>query len=131
MSYPIDRSKWHKPTYDGHYDALAIEYEGIRCRCKRCESSFIYEPAEQKRQLEELGRFPFWLPSLCDQCQAQWEKIGTELKSYEMAWQNKELLDSDTESLNKWLSLILLSRGFHKKDYSSRANMLTKILAAV
>jgi hypothetical protein len=129
--YPIDRSKWHKPTYEGHYDNHATEYEGIRCKCRRCESSFIFAPEEQKRQFEGLGRFPFWVPTLCEQCQTQWEDIKPKLKSYELAWQNGEILKSDIDNLNKWLSLIELSKGFHKKNYSSRANMLTKVLAKI
>jgi hypothetical protein len=128
MKYLIDRSKWNKPTYEGHYDTLAVEYEGLSCRCKRCETSFIFVPIEQKIQFEELGRYPFWLPSLCNECQEKWEDIVSKLKSYEAAWKNGDLLSSEIDNLGDWLSLIEKSGGFHKKDYSSRAVMLRKLL---
>jgi hypothetical protein len=130
MKYYIDRSKWQKPSYGGHYDEIATEYEGIRCRCDKCEGSFVFEPEEQKRQFELLGRFPFWIPRLCSNCQNDWEIIGPRLKLFEEAWHNQKLEASDQNTLKEWLKLIEQSASYRKKDYSSRANMLKKLLAS-
>lgn len=64
----IDRSKWHKPTYAGHYDDRATVYEGIRTRCNNCETSFVFQPEEQKFAFEVEKKYPGWLPSLCPVC---------------------------------------------------------------
>jgi len=85
MKYQIDRKKWNKPHYEGHYDGRATEYEGIRCRCEKCGGSFVFKPEEQKRQFELLGRYPFWKPTLCQDCQNEWEEIGPRLKEFEIA----------------------------------------------
>ena len=128
MTYPIDRSKWNKSTYEGHYDSLAVEYEGLRCKCKKCLSSFVFEPSEQKRQFEGLGRYPYWLPTLCDECQDKWEGIALKIKSFEIAWDSKGIETSEIGRLREWLRLIEESKDFQKKDYSSRAAMIKKIL---
>lgn len=128
MKYHIDRSKWQKPSYGSHYDERATEYEGIRCKCQRCDVSFVFEPEEQKRQFESLVRFPFWVPRLCARCQSEWEQIGSKLKHFEVAWQNKKLEASDQNALKEWLKLIEQSISYRKKDYGSRANMLRKLL---
>ena len=129
MKYQIDRSKWKKPSYRGHYSKRATEYEGIRCKCERCEISFVFEPEEQKRQFELLGRFPFWVPTLCFHCQSEWEIISPKLKFFEKAWYYQRLVPSDQMELKEWLRLIDESVSYRKKDYSSRANMLRKLLA--
>jgi hypothetical protein len=73
---PIDRSKWNKPTYDGHYDAGAKFYEGISCRCRKCETLFVFSATEQQEKFEQEGKYPGWLPSLCQNCWPQWESIS-------------------------------------------------------
>jgi len=128
MKYCIEREKWNKPHYEGHYDKRATQYEGIRCRCGKCEISFVFEAREQKRQFELLSRHPFWKPTLCQTCQNEWEEIKPKLQRYEIKWMSQDLQPSDHKALKEWLALIELSSSYRKKDYSSRAKMLRKML---
>ena len=128
MSYSIDRSKWNKPHYSGLYDDNAMLYEGIRCKCKTCEQSFIFEPEEQKYQFEEFGRHPFWNPSLCSECQNDWEVIKPKIKEYELSWEQGKIDTDNHEILKKWLFLIKESSKYNKKNYSFREPMIQKLL---
>jgi hypothetical protein len=70
MPIPIDRSKWHSQRYVGQYDERATEYEGIRCRCRKCGASFVCTAEQQKEAYEVKKKSVFWLPKFCEACEA-------------------------------------------------------------
>lgn len=130
--YEIDRSKWHKPSYLGHYDEKATCYEGLRTRCMKCGSSFVFSAQEQKHAFEVELRYPGWLPTLCLACSQEWEALEHEILEFEHSWEaSHDALASDSESLAKWLDLLRNARPYGKKNFESRMRMLTKIIEGI
>lgn len=125
----IDRSKWHKPTYPGHYDENATHYEGIRCRCKKCGISFVFSAESQKNTFEAKQRYPGWLPTLCQTCGEQWGFLKQNILTFECQWDSHRAdLASDQEFLNNWLASLKEAQGYGKNDFNSRIRMLIKPL---
>lgn len=69
----MDRTQWsvRSQRTNGHYDELAIEYEGIRCQCRSCTRSFVFTAEEQQIAYEVEKRFVWYLPKLCAECLAK------------------------------------------------------------
>ena len=126
----IDRSKWHKPTYLGHYDERATHYEGIACRCKRCGTSFVFSAESQKNAFEFEHRYPGWLPTLCDSCSDEWRTLKQEILKLEHQWESdRAVLASDTKFLAHWLASLKNAQEYGQNDYASRISMLIKATA--
>lgn len=127
--YEIDRSKWRKPSYLGHYDENATCYEGLRARCSKCGSSFIFSAQEQKYAFEVEHRYPGWLPTLCPACSREWKAVERELLKFEYSWEtNRDALASDRDFLNEWQALLRSAQPYGKKDFDSRIRMLARTL---
>ena len=123
----IDRSKWHKPTYLGHYDEHATHYEGIACRCKKCGLSFAFSAESQKHAFEVEHRYPGWLPTLCSTCNEEWHLLKQEIHKCEQQWElNRTELVSDKSFLNGWLVSLKKAQEYRQKDYTPRILMLSK-----
>ena len=127
---PINRSLWKKPTYQGHYDERAEFYEGIRCRCTKCEESFVFTAVEQRDSFELDGKYPGWAPSLCQKCNSRWRDIEEKEKTYAENWAQKGLSIVPLESfLHEWLSVALEAKSFHKKGYEHTIGMIKNKLS--
>jgi hypothetical protein len=123
----IDRSKWHKPTYLGHYDERATHYEGIACRCKRCGVSFVFSAESQKHAFEFQHQYPGWLPSLCTTCCEEWQFLKKETLKFQHQWDsNRTELASNKDFLNYWLASLKIVQEYGKNDYTSIISMLIK-----
>lgn len=72
MTISIDRLKWCRRSQrtTGHYDKEAMEYEGIRCKCRLCTRSFVFTAEEQKNAYEVEKRFVWYLPKHCKECES-------------------------------------------------------------
>ncbi|MDM0058999.1 zinc-ribbon domain containing protein [Variovorax fucosicus] len=70
MGIQIDRSQWSPRSQrtTGHYDEAATDYEGIRCRCRKCTRSFVFTAKEQQFAYEVEKRFVDYLPKHCKDC---------------------------------------------------------------
>ncbi|WP_155920420.1 hypothetical protein [Methylobacter luteus] len=130
VSIEIDRSKWHKPSYLGHYDEKATHYEGLRARCLKCGKSFVFSAEAQKQAFEVEQRYPCWLPTLCPTCSQEWKVLEETILQYEHSWEaNRRVLARDREFLRKWLALLQEARPYGKKHFESRVRMLVKTIA--
>ncbi|WP_348943990.1 hypothetical protein ABHF33_10865 [Chitinibacter sp. FCG-7] len=128
----IDRTKWHKPTYLGHYDENASHYEGIRCYCKKCGLSFVFSAESQKNAFEVEHRYPGWLPTLCPMCSEQWERLKQDVIRFENLWEsNHSQFASDQAFLKNWLASLQEAQKYGKKDFGSRICMLVKAIAHI
>jgi hypothetical protein len=128
----IDRSKWHKPSYLGHYDENATHYEGLRTHCRKCGESFVVSAKEQKQEFEVEKRYPRWLPTLCPICSERWKALEKEALESQHYWEsNRNLLALDREFLRKWLALLRESRLYGKKHFESRIRMLVKTIESL
>ena len=78
----IERSKWHKPSYLGHYGESATHYEGIRTRCLKCGTSFVFSARDQKQAFETEHRYPGFLPSLCPTCSGEWQTLEQRISGH-------------------------------------------------
>lgn len=126
---PIDRSKWNKPTYQGHYDDRALFYEGIRCRCRKCEKSFVFGELEQKEAFEVSGKYPGWLPSLCSTCHSQFLDTVTKEASYSQQWEaNRRAIMQSKEFLEDWLSVAIEAGSFKKHGYEHKIGKIKKLI---
>ncbi len=125
----IDRSKWHKPSYLGHYDENATHYEGIRSRCLKCETSFVFSALEQKQAFEVEHRYPGHLPSLCPTCSGEWEILKQRILECEHLWEeNRTRLAKNQEFLSGWLALLKNGQPYGKRRFESRVRMLIKAI---
>jgi hypothetical protein len=125
----IDRTNWHKPSYLGHYDEKATHYEGLRCRCRKCESSFIFSAQIQKVAFENEKKYPGWMPSLCERCESEWESLEKQIVELNQSWElDRDLYKSDLSFLQKWLALLRQAQPYRKKHYESRIRMLQKTI---
>jgi hypothetical protein len=125
----IDRSKWHKPSYLGHYDENATHYEGIRSRCLKCGASFVFTAQEQKQAFEIEHRYPGYLPSLCPPCSGEWEILEQRILNCEHLWEeNRTSLAKDQEFLSGWLALLKKGQPYGKKHFESQVRMLIKAI---
>ena len=126
----IDRSEWKKPTYSGHYDDRAIFYEGISCRCKKCELSFVFTAIEQKRKFEMEKEYPGWLPSLCQVCEDRWQDICIKESEFDALWDRvKGSSNHDEKFLNDWISILLEAESYRRKGYEQKIMMIKKIIS--
>lgn len=129
-SLEIDRSKWHKPTYLGHYDERATHYEGIACRCKKCGLPFVFSAESQKHAFEFEHRYPGWLPTLCKTCSEEWGSLKQEILKFEHQWEsNRTDLALDRNLLNCWLASLNRAQEYGQNDYTSRIRMLINAAA--
>ena len=125
----IDRSKWHKPSYTGHYDEESVFYEGIRIRCRKCEQSFVFTEQAQKDAFETEQRYPGWSPSLCLSCESNLELINQNLKSFEDIWErNRDQAQLDSEFLENWLAQLKEARKHSSRFDESRIRMVIKAI---
>jgi hypothetical protein len=125
----IDRSKWHKPSYLGHYDEKATCYEGIRTRCLKCGRSFVFSAQEQKYAFEVKRVYPGWLPTLCPACSQKWAALEQKILEFEHSWEaDRETLESDQAFLANWLGLLREAQPYGKKNFESRIRMLTSTI---
>jgi hypothetical protein len=128
-NFNIDRSKWQKAKYLGHYDERATNYEDIRTGCMKCENSFIFSAQTQKIAFETDKRYPGWLPTLCLTCTMAWGSLNQEILACDNLWaKNRASLITDQEFLLKWLALLNEARPYGKKRYDSRISMINKII---
>lgn len=126
---PIDRSKWNKPTYDGHYDAAATCYEGISCRCRKCERSFVFSAAEQQKRFELEGKYPGWLPSLCQSCEPEWAALLQKELEFAQRWKQRVVPEGQrVQFLNEWLSVLLEAESYRQKGFTQNVGMVRKML---
>jgi hypothetical protein len=127
--FDIDRSKWQKPSYLGHYDVNAAYYEGLRTSCRKCGVSFVFSAQAQKYAFEIEQRYPGWLPTLCPTCYREWEALEQKILKYEHFWEeNRTVLALGREFLGKWLVMLKEARPYGKKDFESRIRMLIKVI---
>ena len=125
----IDRSKWHKPTYLGHYDENATHYEGLQTRCLKCGMSSVFSAQAQKQAFEVEHRYPGYLPTLCPVCSEEWEILEQQILEYEHSWEaNRAEWVGDQEFLGSWLALLKKGRPYGKKRFESRIRMLIKTI---
>lgn len=123
----IERSKWHKPSYLGHYGESATHYEGIRTRCLKCGTSFVFSARDQKQAFETEHRYPGFLPSLCPTCSGEWQTLEQGILECEHSWEaNRTRLANDQEFLRRWLTLLKKGLPYGKKRFESRIRMLNK-----
>ena len=128
----IDRTKWHKPTHSGHYDERATHYEGIACRCKKCEQSFVFSAEAQKHAFELEQRYPGWLPTLCSTCHTRWRALKQEILEFERQWQScRTELSANEKFLNHWLNALKEAQEYQQNDFTSGIQMLIKTLSKV
>jgi hypothetical protein len=126
----IDRTKWRKPTYRGHYDERATCYEGISTRCRRCESSFVFLPEEQKVAFELSKRYPGWLPSLCPECRDRWADLERRESQYRREWESKkENRMKDFQFVKEWLILLEEAQIYRQKGFEPQIQMLKRLLS--
>lgn len=129
---PITRAKWKKPTYSGHYDDGAKYYEGIRCKCFRCEISFVFTPRDQKECFEEKGRFPGWLPSLCQECKDHWLNARELEKKFSSDWYAGHISSEDERYfLQCWLSAVEDASSYRRKGYDDKFGLIKKRLREI
>jgi len=88
MGVPINRKAWSTASQrsGGHYDNLATEYEGIRCRCRHCESSFVLTEEEQKLAYEVAKKYVWWRPQLCGECSARFSALRLRDRECQSQW---------------------------------------------
>ena len=126
---PIDRSKWHKPFYRGHYDEQAAFYEGIRCRCRKCGLSFVFTAFEQRDSFERNGKYPGWQPSLCTQCHSEFLELVSEEAAYSEKWEKERGTVVQAEAfLKQWLSVLMHAESFQKQRFGHKIGMIKKQL---
>lgn len=131
-SVPIDRSKWKKPIYGGHYDENETSYEGLRCRCSKCGASFVFPPEQQRELFEEQGKYPGWLPSLCQGCEEEWKAARREEESYYAQWAlDKYKHELDSAFLNAWLVAAKHADSYGRKGYHQKIGMIKKRLTSL
>lgn len=133
MHVEIDREKWSRSSQrsaGGHYDPKAQFYEGISCRCQKCECSFVFTAEEQKETYEVRKEFVWKLPSLCSSCQNIWQALNTELKHIQLQWnEQKAILSTNREFLENWRHLLKEIQTYSRKGSSpSNIKMINKLL---
>ncbi|AMJ74688.1 hypothetical protein AVL57_12390 [Alteromonas stellipolaris] len=125
----INRLNWHKSSYLGHYDKDCKYYEGIRCRCQKCDCSFVFTPEEQKQKFEIDKVYPGWLPTLCFSCTKNWNTLNENILGMECRWETeRNELALNKQFLSQWLELIRTAQPYKKKQFDSRIGMILKIL---
>lgn len=129
QNIPIDRSKWKKPKYSGHYDSHAIFYEGISCKCLKCSVSFVFSAIEQQHKFEAEGKYPGWLPSLCGECSNLWQRISKVADEYNETWiKGKSELRLDHKFLSAWLDALIEAESYRQKGYEQNIRMIKNLL---
>ncbi|MED5238980.1 MULTISPECIES: hypothetical protein [unclassified Alcanivorax] len=129
---PIDRTKWKKSTYSGHYDDGADYYEGIRCKCLRCERSFVFAPKEQKETFEEKGKFPGWLPALCQECNEHWLKARELEQKFSSDWALGSIsIQDERHFLRCWLAAVEDASSYRRKGYDDKTGLIKKRLREI
>ena len=110
MSFAIEKEQWSRSSQrssSGHYDERARFYENIGYRCKKCFTACVFTAESQKHTYETLKKYVFWLPSLCDSCQAELVKLKTEERELQAMWnESKETLMNDLKFLQRWLFVV-------------------------
>ena len=129
-SIPINRSLWKKSTYQGHYDEHAEFYEGIRCRCVKCGGSFIFSAVEQRDSFEIDGKFPRWVPTLCQSCNSLLREIEAKEKSYLENWSQREYsIVNRQKILSEWLAVAVEANSYRQKGYEHTIGMIKSVLS--
>ncbi len=127
---PIDRSKWNKPTYQGHYDDRALFYEGIRCQCRKCEKSFVFGELEQKEAFEVSKKYPGWQPSLCSMCHSQFLDTVAKEAAYSQHWETeRQIITQPKEFLKDWLYCAVEADSYRKHGFEHKIGMIKKLIA--
>lgn len=109
MTVPIDRTAWSLPSQRsrGQYDEGATEYEGIACKCRRCESSFVLTPERQKIAYEVEKKYVWWIPSFCGRCQSEFQGLSERARSFQRQWNtSRSSLSSSETFLQEWLIVL-------------------------
>ena len=106
MDIFIDRTAWSRSSQrsDGHYDARAMKYEGMRCKCRRCEASFVFTPEQQQCAYEVEKKYVWWTPSLCEHCQDSFSALSEKVRRFQAQWNtDQSTLKSNRTFLEEWL----------------------------
>ena len=128
---PIDRSSWSRSSQrssGGHFDSVAAHYEGITYQCRKCSTSCVFTPEEQKVAYEVTKKFVWWLPSLCVHCQRELSPLQAQGRALQAQWDAaRDRLAQDQAFLKAWL-LVLQSLSEYGKANESMERMLTRRL---
>jgi hypothetical protein len=126
---PIERSKWQKPIYQGHYDEQAEFYEGIRCRCRKCELSFVFTASQQRDSFERNGKYPGWQPSLCPKCHSKFLDLVLVEAAYSEKWEKEgDAIPQSEAFLKEWLSVLVHAESFRRQGFGHKIGMVKKRL---
>ena len=131
MSIPINRKAWSLASQRscGHYDERAKEYEGIRCKCIRCEFSFVITAKEQQFAYEVKKKYVWWLPNLCIECAANLDTLRSKDREYQSRWNaSREVLKSDLKFIAEWYEVLQEMTNFRK--FNSMRVHLERLLEA-
>jgi hypothetical protein len=105
MSIPINRKAWSVASQRslGQYDERATEYEGISCRCKRCEKSFVLTAEEQQYAYEVIKKYVWWIPKLCRTCSDSFVSLRARDREFQSRWNtSREILKGDLRFISEW-----------------------------
>lgn len=131
MSIPINRKAWSLASQRsrGHYDERATEYEGIRCQCIRCETSFVITAEEQQFAYEVKNKYVWWLPNLCIGCAADLDTLRSKDRQYQSRWNaSREVLKNDLNFVAEWYEVLQQMTNFRK--FNSMRVHLERLLEA-
>jgi hypothetical protein len=79
----------------------------MRCKCRRCEASFILTPERQKFAYEVEKKYVLWVPRFCDQCQSKFLALSESARSYQDQWsESPSSLKSNRKFLQEWLVVL-------------------------
>jgi hypothetical protein len=106
MSVNINRDNWSRSSrrsFGGQYDDKATEYEAIAYVCRKCGTSTTYTATQQKHDYEVLKKYVWRVPSLCNVCESERDRLKSEIIQFQMTWkENKDVLSGNMEFLEEW-----------------------------
>lgn len=109
MKIPIDRTAWSRSSQRSNtrYDVSATAYEGIRCRCRRCEASFVFAPERQKISYEFEKKYVWWDPTFCDPCEIEFVALSESARRFQEQWDaGQSALKFSERFLQQWLAVL-------------------------
>ena len=137
MSVKIDKNKWSASSrrssdYTLYLKNATCYTESIGYRCKKCFSHCVFTPEEQKEAFEVDKKIIHYVPSLCANCQKDYEKICQKAEEFQREYNcDKELYSSNEQYIKEWLQLVREKNSYGKSVDVNAERMLEKILRKV
>jgi len=126
MNIPITRTSWSASSQRtlGHYDEYATVYEGIRCRCRRCNTSFVFTAEAQQVAYEVEQKYVWSLPAYCETCGAELINLQVRNRSLQTQWNlNRQELKKNKAFITEWLGVLNSISEFGKKNVSMQTHL--------